>query len=134
MTFLCGQGDQFLVIESNAQLSGQLFSCLMAALPYSRDMVITQGKCSVPFAEGTSCVVSLESHWRMKASRGMIRRTKGPVMSAAMIVPSRTPSIRPDKLHEQRRATHTRVTSKQILMVPKSFLGVKSQTGSCTLR
>lgn len=31
MTFLCGQGDQFLVIESNAQLSGQLFSCLMAA-------------------------------------------------------------------------------------------------------
>ena len=108
MTFLCGQGDQFLVIESNAQLSGQLFSCL----PYSRDMVITQGKCSVPFAEGTSCVVSLENHWRMKASRGMIRRTKGPVMSAAMIVPSRTPSIRPDKLHEQRRATHTRVTSK----------------------
>ena len=29
MTFLCGQGDQFLVIESNAQLSGQLLSSLL---------------------------------------------------------------------------------------------------------
>ena len=54
-------------------------------------------------------------------SRLLKKRAKSPTINAAMIVPSRTPSMLPAIIREAAQARSASVVSKPILVIPNSF-------------